>query len=294
MRKSDITTHIKPDLDAALAVYIYVRHVLGVTLDRVRLHFVSAGQSGPGINLDTGCGCFDHHQPGRENVCAASLVWDFLPESDTRKALHELVKFVLMHDLTGSAFPKGSGVFLPNRPPANLPRFLKNIGTLQSIIGACHSCNKGDREVVEFMWRIFDTLYYSQLNRLKVEREYPQNAHWLTPHVVLLQCRSADFRQSLGIAFGLKAQAVIYDMTCPPNGSHRGGFGFGICCRTDSQVDLRQIDRQLFGKERWYFDKNGRLACHGSDKNPLPSKSKIKPMSLAQEFERLHSPLAKR
>ncbi len=88
-----IVTHASADLDAIASVWLIRKFLPG--WQDVSLKFVSAGdriipldkkldtpieRTGKDeiIHVDTGLGIFDHHQVNNPEICASSLVWDFL------------------------------------------------------------------------------------------------------------------------------------------------------------------------------------------------------------------------
>src|SRR3990172_5392236 len=95
-----IVTHSAPDLDAVTSVWLIKKFLQGWNDAEVK--FVPAGtkiansklqiaNSGSGdpiekigenevIHVDTGMGPLDHHQTSDDNVCGASLTWDFVRE----------------------------------------------------------------------------------------------------------------------------------------------------------------------------------------------------------------------
>jgi len=87
-----IVTHLNPDSDAAMAVWLIRRFLPG--WEKAEIKLVPAGETWEGkpvdnnpliLHVDTGLGRFDHHQTKR-NVCAADLVWrEILLENEKLK-----------------------------------------------------------------------------------------------------------------------------------------------------------------------------------------------------------------
>lgn len=87
-----IVTHSSPDMDAITSVWLIRRFLVG--WENARLEFVPAGERLKGsphppyaieiigrdeiIHVDTGLGHLDHHQTASDEVCAASLTWEFV------------------------------------------------------------------------------------------------------------------------------------------------------------------------------------------------------------------------
>ncbi len=93
-----IVTHNAPDLDAVTSVWLLRRFLSG--WEEAEVQFVPAGtrleRAKPGpevteaiekygedeiIHVDTGMGPLDHHQTSSDQVCGASLTWDFVREN---------------------------------------------------------------------------------------------------------------------------------------------------------------------------------------------------------------------
>lgn len=281
----EVTTHQRVDLDAVVSLFVLACK-LGKGLAELKLHFVRAGQSGPGINVDTGLGEFDHHQGGANGECAASLLWQTLPEGETKEALTDLVAFTKRQDLNGSPFPRGTHVV--QKPRCDLqpiPQDLRTIGNLQSVLAALRESGRTDQELVEFFFPVFDALVELRRKQIRAEHAFDAQARWLTPNVVFIERSEL---QLTGVAFRREAQAVIFSSVFPGAIGGQDGFGFGIVRRDDLKVDLNWLKGwEGFGEEDWFFHPQGFLACFGSQKSPKEMLSEVDPRALAARFEAL-------
>lgn len=98
-----VVTHFAPDLDAISALWLVRRFLPGWS--KVKVKFIPIGQytlderpvdSQPDVfHVDTGGGRFDHHQTNK-NICAASLVWEYIKRETGKKdeAVERLVRVV--------------------------------------------------------------------------------------------------------------------------------------------------------------------------------------------------------
>src|SRR5574340_521516 len=88
-----LVTHDSPDLDGGTSIWLIKRFL--PNWQNAKVFYVPAGErlnpSKPPslsviektkddeiIHVDTGMGALDHHQTGDDNVCAASLTWDYV------------------------------------------------------------------------------------------------------------------------------------------------------------------------------------------------------------------------
>src|SRR5579884_3230626 len=91
-----IVTHASPDMDAITSVWLINRYLQG--WEDAEIKYVPAGQRYKSqvpnpksqvetiekigedevIHVDTGLGPLDHHQTSDQNVCGASLTWDYI------------------------------------------------------------------------------------------------------------------------------------------------------------------------------------------------------------------------
>lgn len=109
-----IITHLSPDQDAICAVWLIKRFFPGFS--DAKVEFVPAGQTlnskAPDadpdiIHVDTGLGCFDHHQIGNRSLCAAVLVLKeiisqkYIQNDLDKEALEKLTAVVLEVDHAG-------------------------------------------------------------------------------------------------------------------------------------------------------------------------------------------------
>ncbi|MBI4035288.1 MAG: hypothetical protein HY381_02725 [Candidatus Chisholmbacteria bacterium] len=101
-------THINPDLDAMMAVWI-LKHFHPEFRD-AKVEFIYAGSTYKDevvdanpqvVHVDTGWGRFDHHQTG-ERTCASKLVFDWVkqvkPTVGSDEALMRMIEVVLQVD----------------------------------------------------------------------------------------------------------------------------------------------------------------------------------------------------
>lgn len=115
-----IVTHIHPDLDAIMAVWLLVRFDQSRYGD-AQLEFVPAPSTYKNlppdnnpdvVHVDVGMGKFDHHRPGGFATCAAKLVWEELVAEDlvasTDEPLKQMIAIALEIDTFADCYWPGT------------------------------------------------------------------------------------------------------------------------------------------------------------------------------------------
>jgi len=284
----EITTHMHVDTDALIAVTFFcwfhgipVERVTNELKKMVKLHFVRAGETGPGENIDTGGGKFDHHQPGREGECAASLVWELLP-AKLREASRPLMLLALAQDLGSNIIPAGAGVLKPgNSKLTALPAYIR-LTQLPSLIASQRAIGKTEEEIFWYFWDEFVGLVTLWDRKWRAEKEFKAKAKKLTDHVVFLpDC----LEETIGIAFREGHEAVIFRAV-------RGEQIIYFLKRTSHggrPTDLTQLRGWSgFNGEgpRWHLE--AWQASWSTPKSPRSRRSQVEPRALAEAFETLY------
>jgi hypothetical protein len=164
---------VNPDLDAICAIWLLKKFHGKFT--NAELRFVPAGEKyelteiekikNPEIiHVDTGGGEFDHHQTDDKNVCAASLVYDYLKlnnfvETHHDASLRRLIGVVLEIDHFKEIFWED---------PANdrYDFFLEEILRSLKLIW-----QGSDEKVVRFGFDALDAIFNKLQNKIKAEEE---------------------------------------------------------------------------------------------------------------------------
>jgi hypothetical protein len=187
-----IVTHTSPDMDAITSAWLIKRFL--DSWEDATIYFVAAGERIDGgkyfdssnmdpiekieenevIHVDTGLGPLDHHQTISDQVCASSLVWDFIKKEssefstkqnesekmkDRKEALSRLVKVVTDVDHFKEVFREN--------PLADYHEFdLVNI-----LDGLKVQFPNSDEAYVEFIFKALDAILHQFDNRIWAEKE---------------------------------------------------------------------------------------------------------------------------
>ncbi len=282
-----IVTHGSPDMDAITSVWLIKRYFPG--WEDADVKFVAAGERLSGfadlktvieekgenevIHVDTGLGPFDHHQTQSDQVCGASLTWDFVKEKSSEfkdkndkveskiEALSRIVKVVVDIDHFKEVFWKDS--------IADYHEF-----SLVNILDGLKLQKPGeDKFYLDFIMNCLDGLVHEFENRIWAEKEIKQSGKL--------------FETKFGKAIGFEtlndsviklSQKMGYSLVVRKD--PRKGY-VRIKASPDSQIDL-SLAYEQFKKidpdATWFLHVSKRMLLNGSTKNP-----KMRPTSLSLE-----------
>ncbi len=243
--------------------------------EEAELHFVPAGttldqrpaDSDPQIvHVDTGGGCFDHHQYEDSSLCAAELVRRVIAPDDA--ALSRMVNHVTRLD---NATSRSTNVFF-------------NINDL--IAGYNQLFPHHPHHVAQAMLANFDAWYEHEARQLRLERAFANRLEFSTRWGLGIAMESDDGASSR-LAYGEGAILYVY----------RDGRGYmGIAARSRSNVDLQPIYVDLKRVDPvadWYLHPNHRMLLCGTTKAPPRNLSRLSLEELV-EVIRTDSPPARR
>ena len=287
-----IVGHNAPDLDVIVSVWLIRKFLPG--WENAVLRFVPAGMrlegSLPGeevkdpierfggnevIHVDTGLGPLDHHQTPDTNVCAASLVWDYVRsknpafdesghrESQRTEHKEEAINLMVAIVIDDDHFKE---VFYPNST-ADYFEFL-----LHGIIDGLKLQKPNDDEyVANFGSQCLDAILVNFENRVWAEEEIKKNGR--------------EFETKWGKGMGLEtinddtiklAQKMGYKVVVRRD--PRKGY-VRIKAHPGSDVDLSQACEVLKEKDpkaTWFLHISKKMLLNGTAKNP-----KMKPTTLS-------------
>jgi hypothetical protein len=252
---SIIVGHLAPDLDCLIAIWILVR--FGEASDAA-FQFVPAGQtlddrppdSDPTIvHVDTGGGCFDHHQHADPLLSASELVRRAVAPGD--RPLQRLVEQVTRLD---NATCRGKqSIFF-------------NINDLIDGYNALFP-NK-PHHVAQAMLPNFDAWYEHEMRELRLEQAFARRLEFYTCWGLGIAMQSNDGASS---RLAYRHGAVLY--------VYRNGSGYmGIAAQSRSDVDLQPVYtdlKRLDPDADWYLHPNHRLLLCGTAKAPPRQKSRL-------------------
>lgn len=281
-----VVTHDSPDMDAITSIWLIRKFLPG--WNEASVKYVPAGErisksSKPGstvekigedevIHVDTGMGPLDHHDTDDENICAASLTWDYIKlkikdqrskiserEEIRNQAMDRIVRVVVDID-------HFKEVFWEN-PTADHLEF-----SLVSILDGL-KLQKPDQNdyYTEFISQALDALLHEFENRIWAEEE--------------IEKRGIEFETRFGKAIGFEtindsviklAQKMGYVLVVRKD--PRKGY-VRIKARPESKVDLTLAFEKLSKMDpdaTWFLHVSKKMLLNGSVKNPKMRPTKLK------------------
>lgn len=170
MQHKVIVTHINPDLDAIMSVWLLLR-MDKEEYEGAEIVFLPAGETYKGeivdsssdvVHVDTGLGKFDHHQEGAYGTCASRLVYqDLLSRnkvSRNDRALLAMIDFANEIDTFVDCYYEES----------SKERFSFS---LSEVIPAMHRLQKYDNEAVLLMVLVYLDAVYQRLRDQEEAKE---------------------------------------------------------------------------------------------------------------------------
>jgi len=262
-----IVTHLRPDLDACTAVWLIKKYYPG--WGNANLEFVAAGKTLNNqppdidknvIHVDTGLGKFDHHQTTK-NICAASLVFDFLKKNKYIKnkveleATEKIVDFVNQID-------HFQEVFFP-QPESDIYDFC-----LHQLVEGLKLFQKTDREVVELTAINLEAVQRILKNKIIAEEEIKKGYVFTCSLGKVLAIKSAN-EETVKIA--LKKEFAVVIRKDPKKGFIR------IKSKPSKKINFQPLYKKLLTidkKATWYLHPSKNILLNGSAKNPthIPSQ----------------------
>jgi hypothetical protein len=252
MAKTTLVTHLHPDLDGLLGLWILIR--FGGVSD-YQLAFVPVGTRLDGddtaLHVDTGLGEFDHHQTS-DDTCSAKLVYERVFRGRTDAAVAELVNFALLTD------------WYRDPDKTNDP-----FGLNSAIEGLNELEPKRPERVAESTFQILDALHASLTVQLEAQRE---------------TAKGRPFDSRFGPAFAIessnphvrelayRAGARVFVFVDPIDGYR------GYKARSQDGVDFTDLFHEVSAREPdadWFLHSSKELLLCGSAKAPDRRLSKL-------------------
>jgi len=257
--KTVLVTHVAPDLDALLSLWILIR--FGGFAD-CELAFVPVGKrlesDQNAIHVDTGSGQFDHHQTDAA-TCSAQLVYESVFRGRDEPAIAEMVKFALLTD------------WYRKPEETNAPFTINSL-----IYGLNLLYPDNPKCVAARAFEMLDALHRSLTSRLAAEREYE---------------KGFSFSSKFGKAFAIESGAPYVRSLAHDQGAKVVVFvdpatGFrGYKARSQDGVDFTDVANQIRVLEPeadWFLHSSRELLLCGSPKAPDRRLSKLSLHRLAE------------
>lgn len=276
-----IVTHDSPDLDGITSIWLIRKFLPG--WNEAKIQFVPAGErignikypieligSDEVIHVDTGLGPLDHHQTGDENVCAASLTWDYVRQEFEKtnigegekwqrktQAIDRIVKVVVDID-------HFKEVFWGN-PTADFHEFsLVNI--LEGL--KIQKPNQNDH-YVEFTINSLEAILHEFEIRVWAEEEIKKGQEFETKHGKALALDSVN---DSAVKLAQKMGYVLAVRKDPRKGYLR------IKARPGTDIDLTNVYEKLSKMDpdaTWFLHASRKMLLNGSVKNPKMRPTKL-------------------
>lgn len=279
-----LVTHDSPDLDGGTSIWLIKRFL--PNWDKAVVKYVPAGERlNPNkppslsviektkedeiIHVDTGMGALDHHQTGDENVCGASLTWDYVKAQSAEfsdqsdkitkriEAIDRIVKVITDIDHFREVFW--------GEPAADFHEF-----SLVNLLEGLKTQKPGQNDLyLEFILNSLDALLHEFENRIWAEEEIKKGIEFKTSKgkglgLETINDQSIKLAQKLGFAVAVRKD--------PRKGYVR------IKVRPDSEIDLTKTYEQLKKMDptaTWFLHASRKMLLNGSVKNP-----KMRPSTL--------------
>lgn len=255
-----LVTHIHPDLDAIMSLWLFVRFDQPRFGD-ARLVFIPAGETYKNemvdsdndvVHVDTGRGVFDHHQPGVKQTCASKLIMDHLmnggqiDEDDV--PLIEMVNYALDIDNFQDLY----------WPDSSNTRYAF---MLHEVIPALHALQIHDDEAVARLGFVYLDAVYQKMKEWHHGREIIEN--------------SQEFESAWG-----KGVAIVGETDDMSKLAQKMGYSIAVIYNPKKQymkvktaprvpLDLKPLyDKmtELEGPDMWFYHNSGHIMLTGSDK----------------------------
>jgi len=264
-----IVTHVHPDLDAIMSVWLLMRFDQSRYGD-AELAFVPAGKTYKNnkvdtddniVHVDTGMGKYDHHQPGSYGTCASELILASLLKDGLVKPDDQAIRAMCAHARSIDLFEDCY------YPEAREPRYAF---TLPEIIPALHRLQIHDNEAV------------TRIIMVQLDGVYQKLKDWY--HAKEEITRGEEFSSVWG-----KGIAVYAGSDDVHKVAQRAGYEIVVVADPKSgYVGIKTtpaVTRPLQilydkiiavdGPEKWFYHNSGHMVLHGSDKGPMPSPSSL-------------------
>lgn len=274
-----VVTHSSPDMDAITSVWL-IKKFLPNWSDAL-VKFVPAGDrlsnkrqvtsnkkdpiekigEDDVIHVDTGLGSLDHHQTASDEVCGASLTFDFIKEHIAQnkiEAIERMVKVIVDIDHFKEVFRKD--------PLSDYHEF-----DLAGILDGLKLQMPGqDNYYVEFVIKCLNAVLHEFENRIWAEKEIRENG------------KKFETRFGRGMGFETINDSVIklaqkmgYEIAARKD--PRKGY-VRIKVRPDSKIDLTLACEKLKKIDpdaTWYLHISKKMLLNGSVKNPKMRPTKL-------------------
>jgi len=299
-----VVTHSSPDMDAITSVWLIKKYLPG--WENAVVKFVPAGnridsgkwenkdQKSPieriendeVIHVDTGLGPLDHHQTMSDQVCGASLTWDYVKAKndefkardsekikDRIEALSRMVKVIVDVDHFKEVFWKDA---VADHHEFNLINILE---------GLKFQFPNQDDYYVDFVSKCLDAILHEFENRIWAEREIATNGQEFKTKFgkgigfEILNDTVIKLAQKMGYVIVLRKdprKGYVRIKAIPSNGKENIDL-------TSAYEELKRMDPEA----TWYLHVSRKMLLNGSAKNPKMKPSKLGVKEIIEVLEKI-------
>lgn len=278
-----IVTHDSPDMDGITGIWLIRKFLPG--WNEAKVQYVPAGDKLPGakgdtvieqigenevIHVDTGMGLLDHHQTDDQNICGASLAWDYVRQEfektnigegekweQKKKAIDRLVKIVVDIDHFREVFW--------GEPTADFHEF-----SLVNVLEGLKIQKPGQNDYyVEFTINSLEAILHQFELKIWAEEEVKKGQEFETKFGKALALDSVN---DSAVKLAQKMGYVLAVRKDPRKGYLR------IKARPGSDVDLTNVYEKLSKMDpqaTWFLHASKKMLLNGSVKNPKMRPTKL-------------------
>lgn len=283
-----IVTHKSSDLDAISSVWLLKRFLPG--WEDATVEFVNAGSKLEGkyenegqaieivngieiIHVDTGMGPLDHHQTGDNNVCAASLTFEYVLH-DPQCSLHkhenqkEAVKRIVEMVIDDDHFQE---IYYPD---AN--NDIYEVGIVGILQGYKILHRGDDAALVEFGFELLDDIAHNLEAKIWAENEIKEKGQAFETKwgkglaVETLNDEVLKTAQMMGYKVTVRRDPTYGYVRIKAIPDKRGEKSLNIDL-TPVYEKLKELDPQA----HWFLHASKRMLLNGSSKNPEMHATKL-------------------
>ncbi|MCL5438991.1 MAG: hypothetical protein M1268_03305 [Patescibacteria group bacterium] len=283
-----IATHTSPDLDAICSVWLIKKFL--PMWDTAQVKYVQAGEKLKNTNsnepiekigadeiihVDTGLGILDHHQIKDQNICAASLVWEFIktqsPEfigeiseriKDKIVAIDRVIKIVIEIDHFREVFWKDA--------VADYQEF-----TFSEILEGLKLAKPDqDEYYLDFGIKALDAILSNFENRIWAEKEIARGKEFETSFGKAIGFETLNdsvikLAQRMGYVLVIRKDSrkgYVRIKAMPSKEAHEKGIDLTL-----AYEKLKKMDPEA----TWYLHVSGKMLLNGTTKNPNMKPTKL-------------------
>jgi len=265
-----IFTHLNPDLDAVVSVWLIKRFLPG--WEEAKIDFVSSSLSikkqsdniDPNVlYVDVGRGKLDHHQTGKY-LSAAQLCWDYIKKNRKKEKLSPLEQKAIQDLVEVTSEVDNAYDLNWQEVKQNRYQFY-----LHGLIDGLRGLAQTDFEVMEFGLKALDAVLLNLKNKIRAKEELKEGIEFQTPWGKAMALKSSNKQ----ILWQGEVQGYVLVVKKDPETG-----GVQIYARYDSKVDLTQgynKFKKMDPDSDWFLHAGKKLLLNQSSVNPKMQPTKL-------------------